>query len=455
MDDYKTKYEKRYQLSQERNKNIKKAITILLILLIIVGIGNHMWNKHMQEVKADQRRIQSMNQMLLYEVNTSLDHLNNIIIKLIYDMEIENYDYVHVTEASNAISDLSWVRYDYDLYRMDNHETRNFLSQVSATVRDAMHKGVLTDREKEGLAELMKFNINVTSVLNDINYKFYDHDKREELEYLYYYKGEMLYLLNNTVASYMVGVDTYFIDVDYSQNDVKEEQLTLEEASEIASYISSEVLDLGEVYLDKKQFSNTRDGQQVLHSAHFKNDEFGESEFVDIDLDGYYYYTKEHKDTKAIVSHEELLEESQLIMSRIDQPMLKLVTDNEEDFNNGEGDRTRHSFVYSIVDGDYIDEWTRVSFEYSGDGVLTDFAVSDVSLITSEYHRDIGKLSREEALKVLPKRVWSSIIEINEEKREKQSYIITYEDYGHEFKAAIDVNTGEILAISANEWISY
>lgn len=455
MNDSSTKYEKRYRLTQTRNKNIKKAITILIIFLIMIGIGNHLWNKHMDKVKLDQSRIQNMNQMLIYEVNNSLDELNDVIIKLIYDMETDEYDYVKVIEASNVMSDLSWIRYDYDLYRIDTFDTFSFLRNVSDTVRDGLIKEGLTEDEKAGLAELLKFNHQVSTVINEINYKFFDHDKREELEYLYFYKGEMLYLLNNTVASYMVGVDTYFIDIDYSKNYVVRDKLSVEEANLIASHISNEVLNLGDVYVDEKQFATTVDNRQVLHSLHFKNDDFSEEEFIDVDLEGHFYYNNEHKDTTNTISHESLLEETESIIKIIDEPLLQLVTNSEEEFNNGEGDRIRHRFTYSIVDGDYEDPRTRVSFQYTGDGVLTSFSISDTSLLMGKYQRQVGVISRDEAIKLLPERVWPSVLDISEEKRDKQAYIIVYEDYGHEFKTAIDVNTGEILDISENEWLAY
>ena len=211
----KMKYHKREQLRVTRNKNMKKAIWILIVSMILLISGNHVYNNYREKIYRDKRDIQFNNEYLIREFIHYLEFSNDVITQLIFDVELDKaFTKGRMVEAQKNASLLSWVRYDRELYeyQIDSIYTQDFIYSCGSVIIELLNKEEISNNEKVGLVNILDFNRKIVDTYREIINQFYPSDKREELHYLYYYKGEMRFVLNNAIAVYMDGVDTNFVE---------------------------------------------------------------------------------------------------------------------------------------------------------------------------------------------------------------------------------------------------
>lgn len=132
---------KREELRTKRNKNIMKAIIGLVIIFILFIIGNKAYDRYRENIYRDKLTIISQNETLLRDFNSYLEYVNQIITDLLFDEEFES-DFVRgrLSQMRENISNLFYVRYDYQKYNIDRMRLNDFFHDSSSTISWLLEK---------------------------------------------------------------------------------------------------------------------------------------------------------------------------------------------------------------------------------------------------------------------------------------------------------------------------
>ncbi len=105
------------------------------------------------------------NQLLLHDGLDSLEHMNSLMKALIYGVEPSSYLLENRLVYYHQLESLTYFRYDYKSYQIETWELRDFFYKEREAIEFALQEENLSEKTKEGLAELILVN---QQILDDI-----------------------------------------------------------------------------------------------------------------------------------------------------------------------------------------------------------------------------------------------------------------------------------------------
>lgn len=452
------KRQKRLELRYYQISNIKKAIRIILVILIIFGVGNHFYKQYQEKIYADKRTIMNINSNNTTRVTNEIYYVSRIITNLLYGQEEK------ISRSSDALYQLSGemsymfeFHYSRDDYNIDDWVAREYVSGMIRAVAQAREKEFLSEEDKAHLALILETNRNILSELNTISDLFKETDHYEELRYLYYYKGEAYYLLVNAIDVHSADVDIYYF----------EEEVSHEREEEVFAYSEAEAKELASLFNDIV-FSNAYnlDGaiKQYEHSFDHNTDqvyaieyEVGNNTYNEViyaSLNGDMFYRNEGSESqlktyKNILPDEELRSIADGYIVGFEEPLLKYDDVFLSEYKDDSGRKTsRHVYSYRIIDDHYQSTEVYVQVGLYGNGSLYSVQVYGPELLKKNYVKESVGMTEEEAALLVNESGLKQIRDITYESNNDYGlYVVSFIDYGINFKAYIDPKSREIVYI--------
>ncbi len=453
------KHMKRARLKSNRNRNIKRVIVIIILGLIVFGIGNHFYASYQRDIFMDKNRIMNMNQKLVGDYMRNLRYRNGVIVDMLFDQDIER-DFER-TRLNYSKVNLHDFYLDYNIYNSNDRSVEEF-DNALYVITDLLEKESLNQEEKEGLTKILQANIRILdgydSIYQDVEYE----EHREELSYLYFYKGEMYYMLSNLISVTCADLDYDFYELDRNIEYIDDSIDRSRTEVELSSYAN----DLYEFLFDKpgELLEEDRDyhedilGERKLGYISYVLDEqnldekiyASENGQVDYTTDGYRRQGR-FKDT---LDQKEIRALADTYIERLNQPLLTfqgLHSYINSDDNNREF--RLYNISYLIKDFNYVDIYARVDIRISEDGKLLNFSLGDGSLLSRDYVKIVPTLSSEEAVEALDSEIQPLVEEVVLEINSRYIYHVIFEKYGERFVADVHGETGELINITAEDMI--
>ncbi len=459
--DHAEKSLKKQSLQMKIKDNIKTTLKIIFVGVVIVALINHQWQQFREEIHEDKSKIMNTNQLLLYDGLDSLEHMNSLMKALIYGVEPSSYLLESRFVYYHELESLTYFRYDYKSYQIETWELRDFFYKEREAIEFALQEEDLSERTKEGLAELILINQQILDDIQGITQKYIyqekDQERKEAMEFVYFYQGEVFYLLANAMEVYGSQMNFSFIK-DQPRINREENEKVNRTAGQVSIYYVKQINQL--IYEDSFAFTSVKqnqsyeegeidDGQEVFIAS----DDSGDTATIyeHKNLEYMIKLTKEEIKGLPLLSMNEVGEIADQFIARI--PMQDLSFENGYDIAVEVDDEfisDGYYFTYIVKTEDFFDETASINLRYHASGVLSSVYVGDLSILDGSYDIEAIKkdfISEEEALKAMPEGSLENMKSILLDVTSDPVYRVTVEEYNQEFQMVIDGITGELVSV--------
>jgi hypothetical protein len=459
--DHAEKSLKKQSLQMKIKDNIKTTLKIIFVGVVIVALINHQWQQFREEIHEDKSKIMNTNQLLLHDGLDSLEHMNSLMKALIYGVEPSSYLLESRFVYYHELESLTYFRYDYKSYQIETWELRDFFYKEREAIEFALQEEDLSERTKEGLAELILINQQILDDIQGITQKYIyqekDQERKEAMEFVYFYQGEVFYLLANAMEVYGSQMNFSFIK-DQPRINREENEKVNRTAGQVSIYYVKQINQL--IYEDSFAFTSVKqnqsyeegeidDGQEVFIAS----DDSGDTATIyeHKNLEYMIKLTKEEIKGLPLLSMNEVGEIADQFIARI--PMQDLSFENGYDIAVEVDDEfisDGYYFTYIVKTEDFFDETASINLRYHASGVLSSVYVGDLSILDGSYDIEAIKkdfISEEEALKAMLEGSLENMKSILLDVTSDPVYRVTVEEYNQEFQMVIDGITGELVSV--------
>ncbi len=453
------KMKKREALKRNRDRNIKRVVVGIVLGLIIFGIGNHFYDEYQHEIYRARNQIMSMNERLVSDYIRNLRYRSNVISDMLFD-RVEDRDLERTILTYSKVSLRDFYK-DYNTYYMSDWSVEEYENSLYV-ITDLLEKESLNEVEKEGLAKILGANTEIIkgyeAIYQDVNYE----EHREELRYLYYYKGEMYYMLNNLISVVGADLDYDFYDlerIDDYVDDSMDRSISEDEVRAYADRLYEFLFnDQDGLLEEERNYYNNPQDKRELGSITYVADAFRLNENIDSSSEGHvdysYYGYEVERGVKDSLGEEEIKALADIYIGRLNQPMLEFYSiDSHKTSADNDKEFRRYNVSYMIRNVNYVDIYNRVDISYSEYGDLLGFSVGDGLLLSQAYVEREPKLSPEEAAMVLDKELQDHVERVVLEVNSRYVYHVIFKQYGETFVADVHGETGELMSIVAEDMV--
>ncbi len=450
------------ELQKKIRRNIKLVLKIIAILIIVIAVTNFFWQKFREEIYEDKEKIIQMNQVLVQEGLDSLENLNTLMKGLIYEVKPEAYLLEQRFLYYDQLLRLTEFRYNYKDYQIDTWKLRDIIYNEREAIEYALNQQRLSPEAKEGLANLIIFNQHIIDDIHGIQkeyiYQEKDDDKKKTIQYLYFYEGELFYLLYNAMETYKAHIDFGFIQYDDTQELIRDTHIDRVASEDDFYYLS--ILSQW-VYGETVEFAlNTQESsyeEGEVDTSLKRYETVGEPEgsvsiYEHQTLDYSRNLRTEDIKDKPILTQDKV---RRLADEFIQQLGMKTLTLDSARANvavkiDGEFVEEGYYFSYMINEPHYLDQQAVINLGYHTSGTLSTISIGDMRLMDGQYNSEaIAKafITKEEALKVMPHEAIEDVTGIWLDVTANPVYKVTVHAYEQEFVFIIDGMRKELLRV--------
>jgi hypothetical protein len=459
--DHAEKSLKKQSLQMKIKDNIKTTLKIIFVGVVIVALINHQWQQFREEIHEDKSKIMNTNQLLLHDGLDSLEHMNSLMKALIYGVEPSSYLLENRLVYYHQLESLTYFRYDYKSYQIETWELRDFFYKEREAIEFALQEENLSEKTKEGLAELILVNQQILDDIQGITQKYIYQEKNQErkeaMEFVYFYQGEVFYLLANAMEVYGSQMNFSFIK-DQPRINREENAKVNRTAGQVSIYYVKQINQL--IYEDSFAFTSVKqnqsyeegeidDGQE--HFSALNDSDDTATIYEHKNLEYMIKLTKEEIKGLPLLSMNEVGEIADQFIDKI--PMQHLSFENVYDIAVEVDDEfisDGYYFTYTVKTEDFFDETASINLRYHASGVLSSVYVGDLSILDGSYDIEAIKkdfISEEEALKAMPEGTLENMKSILLDVTSDPVYRVSVEEYNQEFQMVIDGITGELVSV--------
>lgn len=459
--DHAEKSLKKQSLQMKIKDNIKTTLKIIFVGVVIVALINHQWQQFREEIHEDKSKIMNTNQLLLHDGLDSLEHMNSLMKALIYGVEPSSYLLENRFVYYHQLESLTYFRYDYKSYQIETWELRDFFYKEREAIEFALQEENLSEKTKEGLAELILVNQQILDDIQGITQKYIYQEKNQErkeaMEFVYFYQGEVFYLLANAMEVYGSQMNFSFIK-DQPRINREENAKVNRTAGQVSIYYVKQINQL--IYEDSFAFTSVKqnqsyeegeidDGQE--HFSALNDSDDTATIYEHKNLEYMIKLTKEEIKGLPLLSMNEVGEIADQFIDKI--PMQHLSFENVYDIAVEVDDEfisDGYYFTYTVKTEDFFDETASINLRYHASGVLSSVYVGDLSILDGSYDIEAIKkdfISEEEALKAMPEGTLENMKSILLDVTSDPVYRVSVEEYNQEFQMVIDGITGELVSV--------
>ncbi len=465
----------RKELRAIRNKNIVKAILVLIVLFIIFINVNKAYERYKEKVYDDKMQIMSSNKRIIWEFTDGLQFVNDTIIDLIFEREIER-DLVRgmIIEKSSHIRKYTSFRYDHEKYNINALNTTLFFTNSINTICGILQQDSISEEEKEFLAGIYKVNQDIINTYRKHEERIETSENSEEIRYSLYYEGEMLYHLVNTIHASSDGVKTYIEkkdsrpreDSSSEREDASDEMINQlqriisdDKALSLANKMYSVIFDNKAAKLEVSGYTsiNYNAGTYDMQYLEDKSGKYLDSiEYsaentegcITVHVRDHYNqvsYTNYDYSPKKEIPEAEIDKRAEEIINRLDCELLKLERKSENIM--GLEDVDAISYLYSIKDESYYDESTEIYLSIYKDGTVRELDIGNFALLDGIYQKITPVISPQEAiiaLDIYSQHGVKSVVLVNSY---EPYYEIDFNRLGIDFRAHVNAQKGELMKI--------
>lgn len=446
---------RRETLSIRQKKNMKYIVIGIAMFTLCIAIGNHYWRAYQEKNYHDKEVVMNINKRIIYDIISQLEYYNQLMTDCIYNLPMDTSYEKGKLDSYRRYDSLSDFRYDSELYRIDKFSGMEYIYDVKETLRNLLTKKTpLTVEEKEGIFQIIHAN---EAIIKDYNRMIKERNKdeyQEEMRYLYYYKGEILYMLTNAIEVHTEDISFHFLtkeDEEVQVNDWKEEekQFSIKEQEVYAKKMYQLIFEQEKQLNIQSSENNAKyeASSVMMEDTIFSTDEFMETEAIYTSTGGIIQYSfdaeKYKIDNNQRLTKKELENRANEFVKKLKQPLLTLITYNQYEVE--EGKNNRHVFYYIMKKGSYIEERTAMQLVLLDDGKIQSVSIENPLLLVEKILPKKEPISREKVKEKLPANV--KIEEIYYLAGENTYYVL-FKDTKMLFVAKIQGETGELLGIN-------
>jgi len=459
--DHAEKSLKKQSLQMKIKDNIKTTLKFIFVGVVIVALINYQWQQFREEIHEDKSKIMNTNQLLLHDGLDSLEHMNTLMKALIYDVEPSSYLLENRFVYYHQLESLTYFRYDYRSYKIETWELRDFFYMEREAIEFALQEEDLSKKTKEGLAKLIHVNQQILDDIHGITQKYIyqekDQERKEAMEFVYFYQGEVFYLLANAMEVYGSQMNFSFIkdqpQINREEN-AKVNRRAVQASIDYVDQINQLIYEDSFAFTQVKQNQSYEEGQLDDGQEHFSalNDSGDTATIYEHkNLEYMMKLIKEEIKGLPLLSMNEVGEIADQFIAKI--PMQHLSFENVYDIAVEVEDEfisDGYYFTYIVITDDFLDEAASINLRYHASGVLSSVYVGDLSILDGSYDIEAIKkdfISEEEALKAMPEGTLNHMKSILLDVTSNPVYRVTVEEYNQEFQMVIDGITGELVSV--------
>jgi len=439
---------KKQSLQMKIKDNIKTTFKIIFVGVVIVALINYQWQQFREEIHEDKSKIMNTNQLLLHDGLDSLEHMNTLMKTLIYDVEPSSYLLDNRFVYYHQLESLTYFRYDYKSYQIETWELRDFFYKEREAIEFALQEEVLSEKTKEGLAKLIHINQQILDDIQGITRKYIYQEKNQErkqaMEFVYFYQGEVFYLLVNAMEVYGSQMNFSFIK-DQPQINREENAKVNRRAAQAPIVYVDQINQL--IYEDSFAFTQVKQN----HFSALNDSGDTATIYEHKNLEYMMKLTKDEIKGLPLLSMNEVGEIADQFIAKI--PMQHLSFENVYDIAvevNDEFISDGYYFTYVVKTEDFLDKAASINLRYHASGVLSSVYVGDLRILDGSYNIEVIKkdfISEEEALQAMPEGTLENMKSILLDVTFDPVYRVTVEEYNQEFQMVIDGSTGELVSV--------
>lgn len=452
---------KQQMLSRAIRDNIKRAVKIIIIVLLVLVNLNYFWQKYREDVYDDRNAIMNRNERLMYDALDGLRHMNEIMKDLIVGLEPSEALLDQRARFYENVDDVSYFVYDQESYRIEWWAIQTYFQNQREAIEYALDQEVLSEEALAGLADMVKANDRILEDLESITrtyiYEEVDDDRRQAVYYVYYYQGELFYLFYNAVSVY--GADQSFAFVENNPIVSGVMDKSIDRQSELGDEAAMDLF-LPMLDLEAGSWSEfkgmTQEGYEAdgLNVRAYASDQEPSVMMIFNGAEAISYrksMTKSMIKGRQSLSEAELVEMAQVYMNRIDIfPMQMAATRPTALQVDGDYENGGYFISYYIATQDYVDRNARINFYIHETGVLYGVEVSDKRLLDGSYDIEAIKesfITEEAAINALDDQWRRDIVGLKLEVTDRAQYEIQVSRYEQIFTFIVDAVRGELLAV--------